>query len=274
MKKKLLSCLEWLKNVFSKKKIKAFLSDKKNRRSVITLCSVAVILIATVIFAVVYINDYYHVDGQALIEYTESSANDININIKTDKDDIIAVIPNEVKAGFIFYPGGKVEFNSYLPLMLECAERGILCVLIKMPCNLAVLNANAADGITEDYPEVTEWYIGGHSLGGSMAASYLSKHSDEISGLILLGSYSTADVTDSRVLSIYGSEDGVMNREKYEKYSSNLPSNFTEIIIDGGNHAYFGIYGKQDGDGSAKITQKEQIKLTAEYIANFIFDKD
>ena len=272
MKKKLLSCLEWLKNTFSRENIKAFFSDKKKRRSFIIISSVALVLIATLILGVAYVNDYYRIDGEALLEYTAELHD--GINIEMDKDDIIAVIPNEVKAGFIFYPGGKVEFNSYLPLMLECAERGILCVLIKMPCNLAVLNANAADGITEDYPEVTEWYIGGHSLGGSMAASYLSKHSDEISGLILLGSYSTADVTDSRVLSIYGSEDGVMNREKYEKYSSNLPSNFTEIIIDGGNHAYFGIYGKQDGDGSAKITQKEQIKLTAEYIANFIFDKD
>ncbi len=268
MKKKLLSCLEWLKNTFSRENIKAFFSDKKKRRSFIIISSVALVLIATLIFGVVYVNDYYRIDGEALLEYTAELHD--GINIEMDEDGIIAVIPSEAKAGLIFYPGGKVEFSSYLPLMLECAEKGILCVLVKMPCNLAVLDVNAADGIIECYPDVSEWYIGGHSLGGSMAASYLAKHSDEIDGLILLGSYSTADISSSRVLSVYGSEDGVMNREKYKKYKGNLPSDLTEIIIEGGNHAYYGIYGEQDGDGVAKIAQKEQISLTADYIADFI----
>ena len=83
--------------------------------------------------------------------------------------------------------------------------------------------------IQEKYPEIEEWYIGGHSLGGSMAASYLADHADEYEGLILLGSYSTADLseTDLEVLSVYGSEDKVMNRVKYEENKSNLPHNQT-----------------------------------------------
>ncbi len=90
---------------------------------------------------------------------------------------IASVVP--VAAGLIFYPGGKVEYTAYQPLMAACAERDILCVLVEMPFNLAVFDINAADGIQEQYPEVGHWYIGGHSLGGSMAASYLSKHTEK-----------------------------------------------------------------------------------------------
>ena len=102
-----------------------------------------------------------------------------------------------------------MEYISYIPLMDALARKGIMCVLLKMPFNLAVLDVNAADGIQKEYPEIEEWYIGGHSLGGSMAASYLATHVEDYEGLILLGSYSTADLsdTDLAVLSVFGSED-------------------------------------------------------------------
>ena len=138
-----------------------------------------------------------------------------------------------------------MENTAYAPLLHKLANKGILCVLVKMPCNLAVLDMNAADGIPEDFPEVNSWYIGGHSLGGAMAASYAAKYTDELDGLILLAAYSTAALTNSnlRVYSTYGSEDGVLNREKYEADRSNLPANTTEVVIDGGCHAGFGSYG-------------------------------
>jgi pimeloyl-ACP methyl ester carboxylesterase len=110
--------------------------------------------------------------------------------------------------------------------------------------------------------------MGGHSLGGAMAASYVSKNEDDFRGLVLLAAYSTADLSDSdlHVISLYGSEDGVLNMEKYEKYRSNLPEDTAEDIIDGGCHAYFGMYGEQRGDGEAKITNEEQILYTAEAV--------
>ena len=156
--------------------------------------------------------------------------------------------------------------------MQACAEQGILCVLIEMPFNLAVLDVNAADGVQEEYSEITEWYIGGHSLGGSMAASYAAKNKEAFAGLILLASYSTADLSESElsVLSVYGSEDGVLNMEKYEKYHVKLPNNITEYVIEGGCHAYFGVYGTQKGDGMPTVSNKEQIDITAEKISEFI----
>lgn len=101
----------------------------------------------------------------------------------------------------IFYPGGRVQYTAYAPLMHELAKNNFVCILVHMPGNLAVLDQNAADGIIEKYkeiyPSIQEWYMGGHSLGGAMAAEYVSKHVDEFDGLYLFAAYSTADLSDS-----------------------------------------------------------------------------
>lgn len=180
--------------------------------------------------------------------------------------------PEGPTAGFLFYPGGKVAPEAYAPLLLALAEQHILCALIPMPCNLAVLNPDAAAGVAQQFPEVESWYIGGHSLGGSMAANYARNHPEELQGLILLAAYSTDDLNGSglEVLSLYGENDGVLNLEKYESCRPNLPEGTVETVIPGGNHALFGSYGPQKGDGEATISSAEQIQFTAEAIRNFV----
>ena len=105
-----------------------------------------------------------------------------------------------------------------------------------------------------------------------MAASYVSNHLDDYNGLILLASYSTEDLsqTNLNVLSIYGSEDKVLSLDKYKESIVNLPLGFVEQVIEGGNHAYFGNYGEQSADGNASITPDEQIKITMQYISDFM----
>lgn len=154
--------------------------------------------------------------------------------------------------------------------MLE--EKGILCVLVPMPWNLAVLAPNAAEGIRDQFPEIEHWYIGGHSLGGAMAAAYAAKHAQELDGLVLLAAYSTADLSESglKVLQIYGTQDGVMNRNSLQEYAANLPANSAIQIIDGGCHAGFGCYGAQSGDGTPAITARLQQTQTADMIENLI----
>lgn len=231
------------------------------KKLIIWLISIAIVVGGCVI----YVSDYYHAEREAIALFTnEYSVEPIEIS-----KGVIVFEPDEPDAGFIFYPGGKVEYTSYIPLMSALAENGVLCILIKMPCNLAVLDINAAKGLADKYPDIDDWYIGGHSLGGSMAASYAANHTEEFRGLILLGAYSTAK-TRLPVLSIYGSDDKVMNREKYNKYKPNIDSSLTETVIDGGCHAYFGMYGAQNGDGTPAISNEEQIILTTEEIINFI----
>ena len=213
----------------------------------------------------IYVSDYYRADSVAIESFTASHS----VRANESSGGFIVFEPIDPNAGFIFYPGGKVEYTAYIPLMSALAEKGVLCILIPMPFNLAVLDMNAAKGMTDKYPKVDNWYIGGHSLGGSMAASFVADNSDDFDGLILLGSYSTAEVT-LPVLSVYGSEDKVMNREKYDKYKTNISSSLTETVIDGGCHAYFGMYGAQDGDGMPSVSNEEQIHLTVEEIIKFI----
>lgn len=182
-------------------------------------------------------------------------------------DDAIAFIPSEARAGFIFYPGGLVPSEAYAPLLRALAEEGVLCVVPKMPLRLAVLDMNAADGIAAQYPDITRWAIGGHSLGGAMAASYAAAHGEDFAALVLLAAYSTAEVpAHIAAVSIYGDADQVMNHEKYAQYRDNLPEGAVEIIIPGGNHAQFGDYGVQKGDGWATISPDEQLAQTLQAI--------
>lgn len=214
-----------------------------------------------------YVADYYRADKVALAAMAYQSA---QVQIEQDGN-VTWFVPQEPTSGLIFYPGGKVEHTAYAPLLRACAEKGLLCALVRMPGNLAVLDANAADGLLEKHSGVTIWYIAGHSLGGAMAANYAATHSEDFNGLILLAAYSTKNLTQTslRVLSIYGSKDRVMNREAYEKDWANLPADTTEIILGGGCHAQFGSYGLQDGDGTPTISGEEQIRQTTEAIVAF-----
>ena len=239
---------------------------KKRTRIILSVC-------LTVLFAFggggyAYVSDYYHADETAL----EAMAHQTDSVQAKQDGDVIWFVPEDPTAGLIFYPGGKVEYTAYTPLLRACAENGILCALVRMPGNLAVLDANAAHGLQQEHPEVTTWYIAGHSLGGAMAAGYAAAHEKAFDGLILLAAYSAKDLSQTtlRVLSVYGSEDGVMNRESYEKNRSNLPADTTEVVLDGGCHAQYGSYGPQDGDGVPTISDEEQIRQTAEAIAAFV----
>ena len=226
------------------------------------------VLALTVLACAVYLCDYYPAEPEALEVFAPVGV--IGAEITKEGDRVFG--PKDADVGFIFYPGGKVEPLAYVPLMRALTEKGILCVLVEMPFHLAVFDMDAAEGIQEQFPGVGRWYIGGHSLGGSMAAAYAETCPDDFEGLVLLGSYSTADLskTNLDVLSVYGSEDQVMNREKYSEYHSNLPESTTEIVIEGGCHAYFGMYGHQSGDGIPTLTNAEQIDLTAEKIAELV----
>ena len=237
----------------------------KHKKLRISLAVIVGILLLAVIGCGIYVSDYYAADETALGAMASGEAVTVEL-----LEAGAAFIPQEPEVGFIFYPGGKVEYRAYAPLMQALAEENILCVLVEMPCNLAVLDVDAAEDIPELYPEITTWYIGGHSLGGSMAASYASEHEDAFAGVALLASYSTASLEGLKVVSLYGSEDGVLNMEKYQQYSGNLPEDTREYIISGGCHAWFGSYGPQAGDGEPAISPEEQRKITVDFLTGFL----
>ncbi len=234
-------------------------TKKRVRVAIITVIA-AVSLFAAAFY--IYTLDYYRADAYA-IQVIDQEA-----GIVESGDGITVFHPQEGTdkgSALIFYPGGKVEAESYAPLLRRISREGITCVLVRMPFNLAVFDVNAADRVYETLPEIKNWYIGGHSLGGAMASSYAGKNTDKIKGVVLLGAYPVGS-EDVQALTVYGSEDKVLDRTKLEGVE-----NIVEIA--GGNHAYFGNYGEQKGDGTASITREEQQEKTAEAVVEFINGK-
>ena len=232
------------------------------------LAAVMIVLAASVAATGIYAADYYRADEAS----TYALQSNDSVTVQYIEDDVIAFCPADAQKGIIFYPGGKVEYTAYAPLLQALAEENIASVVVKMPLNLAVLDINAADGIRAGFQQIEEWYMAGHSLGGSMAASYISQHIEEYEGLILLASYSTSDLSaaDIKAISIYGSNDEVLNMESYKENYVNLPKDTTEFVIENGCHAYFGSYGEQAGDGTAQITPQQQWDTTVQLIVDWM----
>ncbi len=205
---------------------------------------------------VAYSLDYYHADSAAS-EVLNSSTSIY------EEDQWIALDSSGEDIGFIFYPGAKVEYTAYLPLLEKVMEQGIDCYLVEMPFNLAILGQSRAEDVMEAHSEIDTWYIGGHSMGGAFAGNYASDHQGEISGVVLLGAYLYGEYPAEKTITIYGSEDMVLNREK-------INDDENVYVIEGGNHALFGNYGVQKGDGEAALTAEEQQEETVNLIMNFL----
>ena len=219
-----------------------------------------------------YVSDYYHV-----IDRDGAMSDSAAVTVSVTSLGYLYDGPGEDTA-LIFYPGAKVQDIAYAPLLKELAANGVDCYLVHMPGNLAIFGVNRAEEILEKYGENSSyehWYLAGHSLGGAMAASFAAEHSGELDGLIFLGAYSTKDLsgTDLRVLSLYGSEDRVLNREKLAESHTLMPADFTEYVIEGGSHAGYGDYGTQKGDGIATISPEEQRDIATEQIMTFLSEQ-
>ena len=209
----------------------------------------------------IYTGDYYHAKPSALDAL--NSDNDVTVT-KTDYGYLFDG-PSK-KDALIFYPGAKVEEEAYAKLLHLLAKEGIDVCLVSMPFHLAVLDPNKADDVMKLY-NYENWYIGGHSLGGAMAADYASDNADKLKGVILLAAYPTKQLDKSLLeISIYGSKDGVLNLDKVKEGKQYAPNQFYEYVIKGSNHAQFGNYGAQEGDHNATMTSDMQQQLTVDYI--------
>lgn len=175
--------------------------------------------------------------------------------------------------GLILYPGAKVEPEAYAYLAQELSKKNITVAIPSFSLNLPILDISKANEVIEKNDQI-DWYIGGHSMGGVAASMYADRYLDRVSGLILLGAYTSSNdvLSESNlpVLSISGTEDGLSTPEEIKEYSSNLPQTTKFVEIPGGNHAYFGVYGSQSGDNEAQITVEEQQTIIIDSILNWL----
>jgi dienelactone hydrolase len=165
-------------------------------------------------------------------------------------------------SGLIFYPGGRVDPRSYAPAARELAAQGYLVAVPAMPLNLAIFDPNRADKIIAAHPEIARWTVGGHSLGGAMAAQYAHNRPGTVDGLVLWAAYATAGSSLAgqplAVTSIYAIDDGLLDQATIDQNRANLPATARYVAIAGGNHGQFGWYGEQSGDRPASISREEQ----------------
>jgi Alpha/beta hydrolase family len=187
---------------------------------------------------------------------------DYEVLVSTDRWLVFRPILYTPSTGFIIYPGGRIDPRAYAPQAHAIAAQGYLVIIVPMPLHLAVFGSERAADVIAQFPEIKKWVIGGHSLGGSMAAAYADKHRDQIQGLVLWASYpaKSNDLSDSAIeaTSVYATQDGLVTQKKIDASRALLPSDTTWVEIQGGNHAQFYWDGNQAGDKPATISREAQ----------------
>ncbi|MYL33618.1 alpha/beta hydrolase [Pontibacillus yanchengensis] len=229
---------------------------------------VLALLICLGFTAYVYLQPY-----EASHRAIEAMSPSDKLSITSQEDWILFQPTDSVGTSVIFYPGGLVEPESYAPLARGIAKQGYPTYIVKMPLDLAVLGINKAEKVIEQQNHES-YIIGGHSLGGAMAGRFASNHQNDIEGLFLLASYvdegGSLASTSMPVLSIIGSNDGIMNIEKLEEGKQYVPKTATYHELSGGNHSQFGSYGFQEGDQKATISEGTQINQTTSFITDWM----
>ena len=228
------------------------------KRLKIILLSLLVLLAVLAGGFLIYAADYYRADdtANAILHSTAVQV----------KDDLIILKPDgDCDTALIFYPGAKVEYTAYLPILDKLRQNGVASVLMKMPFNMAIFSVNAADKAFAELTGIRNWFVGGHSMGGAMASSYAANHQDKLKGLVLLGAYLYGDVSPKDALTVYGTLNASL--EKNIHYTENV------VIIQGGNHAQFGNYGEHQGAPPAPISREEQQDIAVQAILKFMQEK-
>lgn len=233
--------------------------NKKIKALKIFLISFIGIIFVSVIGFFIYAADYYKADDVAATVMQGDNGMKVQGNLTI----LSPSVPTDT--ALIFYPGAKVEHTAYIPILEKLKQQGITCILVKMPFNMAVFDADAADSVMKEFPDIENWYIGGHSMGGAIASSYASENEEKVKGLILLGAYVYGDYPPKDALTVYGTFNSSV--EDHIDYTENI------VVIEGGNHAQFGNYGEQKGDPKATITREQQQDIAVEAIAKFINER-
>ncbi len=231
--------------------------SKKSKILVIVLSSVSALVLVFFCGLGIYASDYreldpdyqYVLDSDTVVQY----------------DNMVHYVADS-NIGIVFYQGGRVDYLAYAPLMAKFQAEGINCFLIDTPYNMACFGINRADDIIAEYTSITNWYVAGHSLGGVAANMYATSNSDSINGVIFMGIYLSADYDVNNTITIYGSND--LRVGDSVTYTTNV------YVIEGGNHAQFGNYGANSGDGVATISDTEQQDITVQLVLDWMVGRN
>lgn len=194
--------------------------------------------------------------------------------VQVVQDEDVLLLPQQVapRTGIIFYPGGKVQPQAYAPLLRPLAREGYLVVVPVMRQDLAILSKDRAMDVREMYPEIEQWVLAGHSLGGTVATGHALDEGD-YAAVLLLAAYPTQrryPEDGPPTLLLFGTEDGLVTADDRLRAQRLLPPRSDLQLIAGANHAQFGAYGAQAEDGIATILPTEQWRISQEAMLDFL----
>jgi pimeloyl-ACP methyl ester carboxylesterase len=184
--------------------------------------------------------------------------------VQVEQEPWLTFVPTQgaPDTAFIFYPGGRIDPRGYASLMRTIAAEGYLVVVPEMPLNIAAFRPSIADRVIAAHPEISRWVIGGHSVGGAMAAQYTHTDSEKIDGLVIWASYppDKADLggLDIPVAVIYGSRETRVTDSSVAERQHLLPADTIYVRIEGGDHHQFGSYEIDAKDYLATIDRESQ----------------
>jgi len=213
-------------------------------------------------FSVVIFLVWVSIVQRPMREAIAALGSDAHVSVETEPWLVFRPAGQEPAVGLILYPGARTDHSSYAPVARAIAAEGYLVAVVEMPLNLAIFGAERAKGVIDAFPNIQHWAVGGHSLGGTMAAQFAHRHPDLVQGLVLWASYpANADNLSTsalQVLSISGTQDALTTAENIEASRARLPADTRFVAIEGANHAQFGWYGEQYGDHEATISRDAQ----------------
>jgi poly(3-hydroxybutyrate) depolymerase len=185
---------------------------------------------------------------------------------------LFAPVERRSRAAMVFIPGASVEPTAYAPLAREVARSGYETYVLKLPPPSGPLDAHKTSGVAKAKAVIAadrsarRWLVAGHSLGGAIAAQFVSEHPDMVAGYVLVGTthptvldLSSYDLDATKVVA---SEDTVAPEAKSRQNAHLLPKTTRWVSVEGGNHSQFGWYGPQQGDAAATITRERQQAIT------------
>jgi hypothetical protein len=233
------------------------------RRIRITGWSALTSLLVTVIGFLTYFHIVFMADRDATLEVFR----DDRVTLEVISGSLLLSPTGEATtAGVLYVPGARVDPYSYLHPLVDVAASGVTVVIMDPLFNMALLDQRNLDELVAAAPSIETWTLAGHSLGGVRAC--MLADDPRVTGLVLFASYCANDISHLGipVLQVLASDDGLIDISAVNEARGLLPASATATTIEGANHASFGTYGDQPGDGLATLSRQQVRESVSELV--------
>ena len=239
------------------------------RRIRITGWTALTSLVVTLVGFLTYFHIVFPADRQATLEVYRDDRVQVEAR---DQRVIMKPSAEALSQGVLYFPGARVDPYSYLYPLADIAAAGTTVVVVDPLFNMALIDSRGVEELTNDFPEITDWVLAGHSLGGVKAC--MEATHPAVTHLVLFASYCATDISNTpvNVVQVVGNQDGLVDEGLRREAEALLPPGPTTTIVwEGANHADFGTYGPQPGDGVSALDDRAVRDLMTDVFNTHVF---